>query len=551
MERFRVGGLLLTVLSPLAVAAQTAVPAPAKPTAFSVADIHPSPFRFGGNYYHTAPFNGDRFIAYHATPLDLLTEAYKVEEDAVTGGPAGIAFDRYDIIAKLPPGTIESDTPKMLQSLLTDRFKLIVETKSTPLPAFLLKTGKGPLAMKPAADATSDANCVYQPPNPPPPPNGPFPTTITLKCTNTTMAQFADELRDWGWQYFSHPVVDTTGLKGAWDFDFRFSWQTGGPDTIPIPAAVEKLGLKLETGTAPRPAIVVTSMADAPTPNAPGIEKLLPPLPAPTFQVAVIHPSKSEEKDARVRLNGNQVTIEATELRLISFAWDISTKTVFDGPAYFDNQVWEVTAKLPEPDTTPIPGARPMVDFEDVRLMMRSLLAERFGLKAHTEDRDGMAYTLYPGNPHLKPANPANRSSCTETPAPGEKNPQVDNPYLTQYTHCDNVTIDQFAREFQAHSGYIIKSPVLNRTGIEGRYDITLAFSDIHTLEQLGIVPNAHGWVPPAAGSEGGPGGGDPQGVPVMITDAVAKQTGLKLVLEKRPISVLVVDHIDEKPTDN
>jgi uncharacterized protein (TIGR03435 family) len=39
--------------------------------------------------------------------------------------------------------------------------------------------------------------------------------------------------------------------------------------------------------------------------------------------------------------------------------------------------------------------------------------------------------------------------------------------------------------------------------------------------------------------------------VPVILTDAVAKQLGLKLVYEKRTISVLVVDHTEEKPTDN
>jgi uncharacterized protein (TIGR03435 family) len=182
---------------------------------------------------------------------------------------------------------------------------------------------------------------------------------------------------------------------------------------------------------------------------------------------------------------------------------------------------------------------------------MRSLLAERFGLKAHTEDRPGMAYTLYAGTPRLKAANPANRASCTDLPAPGDKNPRTDNPLLTQYTHCDNVTMDQFAREFQAHSGYIIKSPVLNRTGIDGRYDVTLSFSSLDTLETLGIVPNAHGLVPAAGVEGGGAGPGDPRGVPVMLIDAVAKQLGLKLVFEKRPISVLVVDHIEEKPTEN
>jgi uncharacterized protein (TIGR03435 family) len=182
--------------------------------------------------------------------------------------------------------------------------------------------------------------------------------------------------------------------------------------------------------------------------------------------------------------------------------------------------------------------------------MMRSLLAERFGLRVHTEERPGMAYTLYAGTPRLKTANPANRAACTDRPAPGEKDPSAANPYLTTYTHCDNVTLDQFAREFQAHSGYIIKTPVLNRTGIEGRYDVTLTFSSLDTLEKLGIVPNAHGETP-TPGGLGGTGPGDPAGVPVMLTDAVSKQTGLKLVYEKRPIPALAIDHIEEKPTEN
>jgi uncharacterized protein (TIGR03435 family) len=554
MGRLRICIPLLSVIFPLALTAQTPgttpathPPASAKPTAFAVADIHPSPFSYGGEYFHRAPAIGDRFVLHQATLLDLIETAYKVEADAVTGGPPGLTFDRYEVVAKLPPGAVQADTPKMMQALLADRFKLAVEAQTKPLPAFLLKAGKGSTTLKPVADTNAEPDCRYQPPDPPPPPGTRFPSTITLKCSNMTMEQFADQLNDFGWQYFNHPVVDATGLKGAWDFDFRFSWDRTAPDGVTVSTAIEKLGLKIETGTTPRPAIAITSMAETPTPNVAGIEKLLPPLPPPSFDVAVIRPSKSEWKDYRVSIDGSQVTVSATELRLISFAWGISVKTVFNGPAFSDKQVWEVTGKLPAPDTPLLPGARPNIDFDQVKLMMRSLLAERFGLKAHTEDRPGMAYTLYAGTPRLKKANPANRASCTDIPAPGEKNPRADNPLLTQYMHCDNVTMDQFARQFQTNSGYIVKTPVLNRTGIEGRYDMTLSFSALHTLEALGLAPNANG---PATGGEGG-GPGDPAGVPVMLTDAVSKQLGLKLVFEQRPISALVVDHIEEKPTDN
>jgi uncharacterized protein (TIGR03435 family) len=93
--------------------------------------------------------------------------------------------------------------------------------------------------------------------------------------------------------------------------------------------------------------------------------------------------------------------------------------------------------------------------------------------------------------------------------------------------------------ELQGYSGYIIKTPVLNATGIAGRYDLTLSFSGLHTLENL------------AATGSGPAPAGDPAGVPVLLENAVSKQLGLKLELQKRPIAVLVIDHIEEKPTAN
>jgi uncharacterized protein (TIGR03435 family) len=403
--------------------------------------------------------------------------------------------------------------------------------------------------MKPTADPEGSSDCQV---SDPPPPNTPFPATITFRCTNMTMEAFTGQLGGFGFAYLNHPVVDMTGLKGAWDFDLRFTWQPGAPDPITIFKAVEKLGLTLEAGTAPRPALDIVSMAEVPTANAAGIEKLLLPLPPPSFEVAVIRPSKDESRAVQVRLTGNQVTIRGTGLGLIATAWDISQKTVVNAPEFADKQIWEITAKLPIPDAAPTPGRRVAVDFDQVLLMMRSLLAERFGLKTHLEDRVvGGAYTLRAGTLKLKKADPASRSSCTDTPAPGEKNPRLANPLLTNYMHCDNVTMDEFARELQGYSGFVIKTPVLNATGIEGRYDLTLSFTGLHQLEMLGL---AQGGATPAPGAARSgteePGTSDPAGV-LLLQDAVAKQLGLKLELERRPVASLAVDHIEEKPTEN
>jgi uncharacterized protein (TIGR03435 family) len=211
-----------------------------------------------------------------------------------------------------------------------------------------------------------------------------------------------------------------------------------------------------------------------------------------------------------------------------------------NAPPFIDKQVGMITAKLPIPDTPPTPGKRVQIDGDQVPLMMRSLLAVRFGLKTHIEDRRGSAYTLRAGTLKLKKADPSHRASCTATPAPGEKNPRLANPLLTNYLHCDNVTMDEFARELQGYSGYVIKTPVLNATGIEGRYDLTLSFTGLHALENQA-----------AGGSSEGTSSDALVGVPLTIEDAVAKQLGLKLELERRPIASLVIDHIEEKPTEN
>jgi len=179
-------------------------------------------------------------------------------------------------------------------------------------------------------------------------------------------------------------------------------------------------------------------------------------------------------------------------------------------------------------------------------------MAERFGLKVHTEDRPGNGYTLLPSTPAMKKADPSNRASCTSRVPPGQKDPRIENPVATQYMHCTNVTMDQFARELKGYSNALIKTPVLNKSGIEGRYDLTLSFTGLLQLERMGLAQGGQTPKPSMSGGDTGAGGAaDPGGVPVLLQDAAAKQLGLKLVLEKRPIPALVIDHIEEKPTEN
>src|ERR1700732_2295432 len=72
----------------------------------------------------------------------LLTYAYGVKPYQITG-PDWMSTTRFDIIAKMPEGSTKQDAPKMLQSLLEERFKLTTHRTSAEHPVLALVVGKG------------------------------------------------------------------------------------------------------------------------------------------------------------------------------------------------------------------------------------------------------------------------------------------------------------------------------------------------------------------------------------------------------------------------
>jgi uncharacterized protein (TIGR03435 family) len=107
------------------------------------------------------------------------------------------------------------------------------------------------------------------------------------------------------------------------------------------------------------------------------------------------------------------------------------------------------------------------------------------------------------------------------------------------------MSMAQLAEKLQYVGATYIHAPVIDATGLEGGYDFTLTFSLIPPAQLATMLANRP---PDAAG--GANGAADPIGG-VSIFEAVEKQLGLKLVEQKRPVSVLVIDHIEQQPTDN
>jgi len=257
---------------------------------------------------------------------DLITVAYKVKPYQITG-PDWIANQRFDIVAKMPEGASKDDAPKMLQTLLEDRFKLVVHRDNKEHPVLALIVGKGGPKMKesPEAPAPIDENAPLKPgetkmetPDGPvrmtiDAKNGAFTMnmgakgmvkynvdratmTIHLEASMVTMEGLADMLTQFSQMTGGGPTVkDMTELKGNYQVSFEFSLadmmnmaRAQGMDVPAMPTApgaapgvaasdptggsslmtaVQSMGLKLEQRKAAVEQLIIDHVEKTPTEN--------------------------------------------------------------------------------------------------------------------------------------------------------------------------------------------------------------------------------------------------------------------------------------------
>jgi uncharacterized protein (TIGR03435 family) len=542
--------LTLLTIPLLAQSAAASASAPAvialTTAAFDVADVHASPFvRYpymdGGN------LAGDQYILHQATMTEIIAAAYNLDPANVQGGPSWLDWDHYDIVARAPPTTSKAEIRLMLQSLLAQRFGLVAHTGTAPMPAYVLSAPKGKTKLK-ESEGTGDPNCEYQPP----PANQAADAIpqIVFTCHNETMERFAEDVHSWAGGYLTKPVVDATGLTSAYDFDLKWTPRNvlarAGADGISIFDAVDKeLGLKLALETAPRPVLIVDSVNESSTPNQPDLDKRMPPMPQPQFDVATIKPSKPDEK-GMFMIRGDQVNAQAISLKdFIAYAWDlneIDPESLVGAPKWLDEDLIDILAKLAGDDSGGTAPKAPQVLDEELRQMLRSLIEYRFRMKDHWENRPVTAYHLVAVSPKLNPADPKARTRCDEGPGPDGKDPRLANPVLNRLLTCQNINMAQFGVLLESVANRYIYSPVLDDTGLKGSYNFTLSFSSIGLF-----APGGAGGAPPPDGASKP---SDPNGA-ISLFDAVRNELGLKMEKQKRPVPVLVIDHIEETPTPN
>ena len=223
-----------------------------------------------------------------------------------------------------------------------------------------------------------------------------------------------------------------------------------------------------------------------------------------SFDAASIHPSLPDQNQKIEATPGSLVIRNTRLLDAISWAYNIQSYQL-TGPAWLNDVRFDISARA----ATPAPQ-------NELRLMLQSLLAERFKLVVHRDSKEMSVFLLSISKSGHKLKE--NNSGAEPSFRTGPLNLKGEGASVGQLT-------DFLGRE--------MRTPILDRTGLTGRYDY---FLDINSY----ITPEIRQ-------TRNGP----PLEAPAIISSALQEQLGLKLDSSKAPISMLVVDGIEKEPTEN
>jgi len=259
---------------------------------------------------------------------------------------------------------------------------------------------------------------------------------------------------------------------------------------------------------------------------------------ASAFEVASVKPNNSGATRApSAILPGGRFTATNNTVRaLILNAYDIaaSPSLLSAGPGWIDSEAYDIDARA---EANAIPAnvtGKPLWD--KTRLMLRTLLADRFKLSMHRDTKEMSIYELVvaKNGPKLKSVSPdcaANISACHSFSG---------NPRRLTGTGID---MSDLAEELTFPGDRIVR----DKTGISGLFDVVLQWNPFAGRPVAPVASDDAPRAPEAAGREGPfP---DIASLP-NIFDALEQQAGLKLQAAKRPVEVYVIDHV-ERPSEN
>ncbi len=229
----------------------------------------------------------------------------------------------------------------------------------------------------------------------------------------------------------------------------------------------------------------------------------------PTFDVASIKPSQigkaGGEGSRRENVNSSPGSLTMRNVSLSScIRWAYNVKQFqVSGPAWLESERYDVLAKASDPAAT-----------DQLRLMLRTLLADRFKLTLHREEKIMPTYALVvaKNGPKFHQSEGEGKSSLKGSKA---------------VVTAEKTSMAQLA-DLLAQP---LRCPITDMTGLEGLYDFSVDLTSYI----------------PAEFKSGDP----PPDIIGIAMSALQDQLGLKLEAKKAPVEFLIIDHAEKVPTEN
>jgi uncharacterized protein (TIGR03435 family) len=226
----------------------------------------------------------------------------------------------------------------------------------------------------------------------------------------------------------------------------------------------------------------------------------------PAFAVATIRPSSGAvqfEHDGKTETSPGSLRMQDVSVQTcIKWAYGVQDSQI-SGPAWLDSERYDLVAKADDPATE-----------AQMKLMLQTLLADRFQLGFHHQDKElkAFALTIAKGGAKLSPAA-----------APDAK------PYR-QNSANGTIAKSMSIRDFADFISGPLQMPVVDETGLTGKYDFAIDF--------MPYLPDAKNMGPDRPDSTS------------ILMAALQGELGLKLESRKTQVDVMVIDHV-EKPSAN
>ena len=256
----------------------------------------------------------------------------------------------------------------------------------------------------------------------------------------------------------------------------------------------------------------------------------------PAFDVATIKPAAPmADGKMRIGFGGDEGRIDYTNVSLkdvVARAYRLKPYQV-TGPAWIDSQRYDISAKIPA-------GAK-----DRVPEMLQSLLAERFNMTVHKESKEQPIYALVVGKNGAKLKKSSDGDASALVAPDGSRVAAPKGAMMADSTgriQANGVTMANFSDMLSR----MLDRPVVDMTGIEGNYDLTL---EIAMEDLIGMKRMAGGAAMMHSG--GGDGGPAPDSNPRASMFTAVQQLGLKLDPRKAPLDFLVIDKADKAATEN